>query len=149
MQAFALERADMLESDYADLETVVRGVMEDHPSVQVAYLFGSAATGHQGPMSDIDIAVLIAESPSRKRREGEIHDALSRALRTDRVDFVALADAPPPLSYRVIREGRCVFCRDPKSREAFETDSVMRYLDFKPLRDQAFRTSRKRILGGV
>jgi predicted nucleotidyltransferase len=128
------------------LEAPIRAVLSQYPHVKIGYLFGSACTGRRGPLSDIDIAVLLHDSSSRRASEGDIQDALCRALHTDHVDFVSLADAPSSLSYRVIREGRCVYCSDRKSREAFETATVMRYLDFKPVREQAFRTSRNRIL---
>jgi hypothetical protein len=63
--------------------------------------------------------------------------------------LISLVEAPPPLAYRVVRDGLCVLCRDRKMREAFETRAIMRYLDFKPLRDQAFRRSRQAILENV
>jgi len=128
------------------LEATIRTVLAQHPCVKVGYLFGSACTGRRGPLSDIDVAVLLPESSSRKAMEGDVQDALCRALHTDHVDLVSLTDSPSSLSYRVIREGRCVHCSDSKMRETFETDTVMRYLDFKPVRDQAFGTSRSRIL---
>jgi len=136
----------MLDENDRVHDATIGNVLARYPQVEVGYLFGSACTGHRGPLSDIDIAVLLGYSSSRKACEGELQDALCRVLRTDRVDLVALADAPPTLSYRVIREGRCVYCSDKRSREAFEALTIMRYLDFKPLRDQAFRTSRNRIL---
>ncbi|MDP6525028.1 MAG: nucleotidyltransferase domain-containing protein [Kiritimatiellia bacterium] len=136
----------MLDNSDTSLDEMISSVLAQHPLVKVGYLFGSACTARCGPLSDIDIAVLVDDGSARKACEGEIQDALCRALRTGRVDLVSLSDAPSSLSYRVIREGRCVYCSERKAREAFETDTVMRYLDFKPVREQAFRTSRKRIL---
>ena len=114
------------------LDATIRTVLAQHPHVKIGYLFGSACKGHRSPLSDIDIAVLLRESSSRRSREGDIQDALCRALHRDRVDLVSLAGAPFSLSYRVIREGRCISCSDRKSREAFETDTVMRYLEPPP-----------------
>ncbi len=128
------------------LEAAIRTVLTQHTDVQAGYLFGSAGTGKRGPLSDIDIAVLVEPSASRRSPVGDIQDALCRALRTDDLDLISLAEAPPPVAYRVVRDGRCIYCRDRKAREGFETCAVMRYLDMKPLRDLAFHTSRKRIL---
>lgn len=132
-----------------NLDEAIGAVFVQHAEVDVGYLFGSACTGRRGPLSDIDVAVLLRDASLRPSIEGEIQDALCRALHTDRVDLVSLSDAPSSLAYRVIREGRCIYCNDAKSRESFETDTVMRYLDFKPVRERAFRVSRDRILGSV
>ena len=132
----------MKNGDGNEVTTAIRDVFAKQSSVLVGYLFGSVCTGRRGPLSDIDVAVLLRESPSRAAQEGDIHDALCRALRTDRVDFVSLSSAPPSLSYRIIRDGECVYCADERARENFETSTVMRYLDFKPVREQALRTSR-------
>ena len=128
------------------LDTTIRAVLEPYTDVEAGYLFGSACTGRHGPLSDIDVAVLLHAPSRRTSIEGEVQDDLCRALRTDRVDLVSLVNAPPSLVYHVIRDGRCIYCRNAKARECFETDTVMRYLDFKPFREQAFRDSRDRIL---
>ncbi|MBN1673178.1 MAG: hypothetical protein JXR37_19190 [Kiritimatiellae bacterium] len=48
-----------------------------------------------------------------------------------------------------IRDGTCVLCRDRGIKERFESDTVMRYLDFKPVRDRAFQAARRKILETV
>jgi hypothetical protein len=45
-----------------------------------------------------------------------------------------------------VREGRVLLNRDSVMRERFEVNSVMRYLDFKPLRDRALLATRNAIL---
>ena len=99
-------------------------------------------------MSDVDIAVLL-DPAARDETCGELEDALCRALRTDRVDLVLLNRAPAAPAYRVVRDGRRVICRNARAREAFESDTVMRYLDFKPVRDRAFQVSRAQVLAAV
>ncbi len=132
-----------------DLGRVIADVMEPYKTVSLAYLFGSAATGANGPMSDIDIAVLADRASDGCEVLGLLQDDICRRLKTDRIDLISLAEAPPPLAYRIVRDGQCVLCRDRKVREAFETRAIMRYLDFKPLRDRAFRLSRQAILESV
>lgn len=136
-----------MKSGRGSTETVLEHVAGQFPSAVAVYYFGSAASGHAGPLSDIDVAVLLDESDSARETWGRLRDALCRALRTERVDLILLSETPPPLAYRIIRDGHLVFCRDEKRRQVFETGTVMRYLDFKPLRDQAFRVARSRILG--
>lgn len=131
--------------DRRRVEDALNAIASRCASVEAAYLFGSVARNEAGPLSDVDVAILT-EPAQADQTAGCVQDELCRALKTDRVELVLLHNAPPPLAYRVIRDGRCVFCRDRRAKEAFETRTVMRYLDFKPLRDQAFRTSRDHIL---
>jgi predicted nucleotidyltransferase len=123
------------------VEEALRETVARFPAVLVAYYFGSGAVGRSGPLSDLDIAILLASSATGQT-SGEIEDALCRALRTDRIDLIVLNRAPPPLAYRVVRDGRRIFCRNPAACEAFESHTVMRYLDFKPVRDRAFHVAR-------
>ena len=116
------------------------------PTVVAAYLFGSLARGTAGPRSDVDVGLLVGD-----RREGEAAcertmDALCRRLRTSHVDVVPLADAPLPLRYRVVRDGSLVVCRDAWAVERFVTETVLQYLDFKPLRDRALEIVRDAVL---
>ena len=134
--------------DVGTVEAAIRETAARFPSVWAAYHFGSGAAGCSGPLSDVDIAVLIDPS-ARDETCGEMEDALCRALRTDRVDLVLLNRAPPSLAYRVIRDGRRVICRNARACEAFESDTVMRHLDFQPVRDRAFHVSRAQVLEAV
>lgn len=122
-----------------------RVLIEDGRPV-LGYVFGSVASGRLGPLSDVDVGVLLPKEAEREAVHGEIQDSLCRALRTDRVDLILLDTAPAPLRYRVVRDGKLVLCRDERCRERFESESVLEYLDFKPLRDQMFRTAREAIL---
>ena len=115
------------------------------PDVVAAYLFGSLARGLAGPVSDIDVGLLV----SRVRAQaacGRTMDGLCRRLRTSRIDVVSLRDVSVPLRYRVVRDGALVLCGDAAGLERFVTETVLQYLDFKPLRDRAFELMRERIL---
>ena len=138
----------MTHQDAGTVEAVIRETAARFPSVWTAYHFGSGAAGRSGPLSDVDIAVLL-DPAARDETCGELEDALCRALRTDRVDLVLLNRAPAAPAYRVVRDGRRVICRNARAREAFESDTVMRYLDFKPVRELAFQVSRAQVLEAV
>ena len=139
---------NMTHQDAGTVEAVIRETAARFPSVWVAYHFGSGAAGRSGPLSDVDIAVLL-DPAARDETCGELEDALCRALRTDRVDLVLLNRAPAAPAYRVVRDSRRVICRNARACEAFESDTVMRYLDFKPVRDRAFQVSRAQVLAAV
>lgn len=131
------------------IKKAVQDTLRQFPSITVGFLFGSTAKGATGPLSDVDVAVLLEPSAPVETVAGSLNDALCRALGTDDVDLVILADAPSSLAYRIIRDGRCVLCRDAKAKEHFESKTIMRYLDFKPVRERAFETASRRTLEAV
>jgi len=49
---------------------------------------------------------------------------------------------------RIVRDGRRVVCRDPAACERLTANAVMRYLDFRPVREHAFRVMRDAIMKG-
>ena len=103
--------------------------------VVLAYLFGSQARGQAGPLSDVDIAILLAEGvpeieafEKRLMLMAEIGHQLGR----DIVDMLILNHSPLALAYRVLRDGILLYCLDEAKRIAFTAQIVSMYLDFKP-----------------
>jgi predicted nucleotidyltransferase len=107
--------------------------------VVLAYLFGSHARGEAGPLSDIDIAVLLRETCTRQEAFDlrlEIIGGLMRIIGADDVDVIVLNEAPLALQYRVLRDGRLIFCRDRQAMIEHRARTVSYYLDFKPFLDR-------------
>jgi len=107
------------------------------PEVLVAYLFGSQARGTPTPISDVDFAVLLSEAVPRESYLDyriALTQELTRIFHSDEVQVVILNQAPPLLAYKVIVEGKPLFCRDELARLRFRTDATRRYLDTKALR---------------
>ena len=98
-----------------------------------AWLFGSLARGDAGPLSDVDVGLLCADSLSREARWDLRIELAGHLARVDgpHIDVVILNDAPPLLQDRVLRHGRLLFCHDDRVRVAFESRSLMEYLDFE------------------
>jgi len=124
----------------------IREAAEGEPHVVAAYLFGSLVRDASGPLSDVDVALLIREPGVREVVCDRVLDALTRRLRTSSIDIVSLTEATLPLRYRVVRDGSPVLCRDARAVERFVAETVLQYLDFKVLRDRAFEASRRAIL---
>jgi len=106
--------------------------------VEMAYLFGGAASGRVGPLSDIDIACLLRDSGTEdktKRLDEELRlqGLLTSYLGTDELDLVILNRCPISVAYQVVRTGKIVFCRDESVRMRFFERAVLRYLDFAPV----------------
>ncbi len=100
-------------------------------SVNFAYLFGSIVRGDANDLSDVDIAVMLDESLSKKDMlyvELDLISELTRVLKSDKVDLVLLNDAPLLLKYNIIKNGH-VLKSDEMKRVAFETGVMSRYLD--------------------
>ncbi len=106
--------------------------------VALAYLFGSHATGRAGPLSDVDVAVLLTGRPSARvcfDRRLDIIGGLMSLLRTNDVDVVVLNQAPLALRYQVVRSGILVHCVDRQAAIRFRVETWNLYFDFKPILD--------------
>ena len=105
-------------------------------SVVLAYLFGSQARWQANGLSDINIAVLLTGRPdksqcfeARLKLMGDLMDI----LHANEVDVAILNQSPPVLSYRVLRDGVLLFCRDRDQMIAYRVRVINEYLDFKPV----------------
>ena len=108
-----------------------------HPEIVAIYLFGSKAAGKAGPLSDVDIAVLLDSTKVPPRRYFQIKlrlitEAMEAIHRSD-VDLVLLNEAPPSLAYEVIRSGQLVYERSHDQRVLFEARTMRTCLDMEPL----------------
>ena len=114
----------------------VHAAVERHAeAIACIYLFGSAARGEAGPLSDLDVGIVFAEAVAPQARmeiaaalAGELQE-MSGAL----VDVTILDEAPPALKHGAIRDGRLVFVADEARRVHFEATAIREYLDFRPV----------------
>jgi len=105
--------------------------------VKVAYLFGSYAQGREGPLSDVDIAVLLDERLSKSERFDlmlKLITKISAILgirEADRLDVVVMNDSPLVLNYNIIKDGKIILCKDELTRARFEFETMRRRLDME------------------
>lgn len=105
--------------------------------VVLAYLFGSQAEGTAGPLSDVDIAVLLGpEVPAGRWSDVQLDliGDLTSLFHRDDVDVVILNRASPLLAHRVATQGQVIYEPDPLARTRFEVEALRRYVDTAPLR---------------
>lgn len=98
--------------------------------VAAAYLFGSHARGQAGPLSDIDVALLVKGRPNLSRLLELV--GIVMEIFGDTVDVGILNELPLPVQYRVISYGKLLYVGDDLERSRQEAKIIDEYLDCKP-----------------
>jgi len=118
-----------------DLEQrLVEFFQADPHGAAAVYLFGSVARGTAGSDSDVDVAILLTDTPPATfdaqpyGLEGELERHLGR-----RVEVIVLNHAPGDLRGRVLRDGRLVLDRDRSARIRFEVRTRNEVFDLEPI----------------
>lgn len=111
-------------------------IFKDYPYIAAAYLFGSYATDKKGPMSDVDIAVLLKE-PCPEGREllhkmNYLSYQLEDALQAGEVDLIELNKQGLIFQHNVLRTGKLIYDADPVFRIGFTAKVISNYCDFEP-----------------
>lgn len=115
-------RKEVLEN----LKTLFKG----EEQVLVAYLFGSQVRNIQTLQSDIDIAVLLSETPQKLLGYYlYLVNRLSKLLGNN-VDLIILNTSPPLLKFQVIKYGKVIYSQNEEVRIKFETKAQSEFLDF-------------------
>ena len=100
--------------------------------IVLLYLHGAHARGTQGPLSDLDIAVLLEEAVAQERESSlDILLSLQALCGREDVDLVVLNTAGPIIRSRIVRSGRLVYARSERDRVIFEAAAIKEALDFQ------------------
>jgi predicted nucleotidyltransferase len=121
----------MAENNYENLKFFLK----DYPQIKLAYLFGSKASGEEGPLSDYDFAFYLDEKDEKKMfgLKFALMDELGRFLKSDKVDVVILNLVEgPELKYNIIKEGRLIYEVEP-FRVIVEPKILNEYFDFRQI----------------
>jgi len=95
-----------------------------------AYLFGSLARKKAGPLSDVDIAVYLAEKVSFAEKKLETLGNLVNILNTDEIDLVVLNRSPLALRMKILENKRVIVDEAPLIRHRYESLTMRQYFDF-------------------
>jgi predicted nucleotidyltransferase len=123
----------MREIDIKEISVTFR----PYPFIVAAYQFGSTIRGGEGPLSDLDIAILVRDEQTPLavdllRVELLLAYELQKQLHVQQVDLITLNRQRLPLQYAILRTGRLIFETDPKYRIRFVQKVIQDYLDFQP-----------------
>jgi hypothetical protein len=113
----------------------LKSIFKDYPYIASAYLFGSQASGKTGPMSDIDIAILLKDNAPKGRELIHAEDYLAykieTALQAKVVDLIELNRQKLIFVHNVLRTGKLIYDADPDFRIKFVTKVISDYCDFE------------------
>jgi predicted nucleotidyltransferase len=119
--------------------------------VVVSYIFGSYFTKKVSQRSDIDIAVLLRDSITKKDygniKLGIINDLIG-LLSFDRIDVIILNIASPLLSHEIIKKGILLFSKNEVRRIEYIAKATTHYLDTIYLRKVQDRILHEKIRSG-
>ncbi len=96
-------------------------------------LFGSQATGHTHPKSDIDIG-FIARKEIDYHESYDINRAIARVFNNTEIEEVNLENVSPELKKRVAEEGILLYEENSSVFDLFKIHAFRSYVDTKPLR---------------
>ena len=102
----------------------------NNPKTVFAYLFGGLAKRAPSPLSDVDIAVYLADNLYFKDDKLNILGNLMNILQTDEIDLIILNAASLPMIINVLKNKRIIVDKDPFARHIFESLSMRKYFDF-------------------
>lgn len=109
-------------------------ILRVQPGLAAAYLYGSALRSPRH--RDVDIALLYRFSAPRPsdRQLAQTALALDKAFGSE-TDLQILSELPDPVCFRVIGEGARFLTLDPLTAVRFQSETLIRFLDFKPAYD--------------
>ena len=94
----------------ATVQAAIGQVLARHPSIVVAILFGSLATGRNRNDSDLDLAV-ASTTPLDPQTRLQLIEELAVGLGRP-VDLIDLAQTHGPLLQQILTKGRLLTCTD-------------------------------------
>ena len=127
-----------------ELSRRLRTLFSEEEAVRLGYVFGSQVDGNAGPLSDLDVAVLVTDgcwSDVTACQARLAHEIRARVA-IDDIDLVFLNKAPIELAYHVIADGKRTYETDRATRIDYEAYVLERYGDFLPV----LRAQREQIL---
>ncbi len=131
-----------------ELAHTLAAVVAAEPAIDVAYLFGSRASGQPRLNSDVDLAVAYArqlDGAAREAARRRLVVALADALGSlgETADIVDLERSGTTVAFRAIHDGRLLIARHAQRRVELEARIARRYDDEAPYR-KLFRQAARR-----
>ncbi len=121
-------------------------MLEAGPPLRLAVLFGSYASGRAHPKSDIDIAILPADSTLSLGHELALAAELSRSLGRE-VDLVRIDRASTLVRWEIARHGVLVLAEPAWEWVRFRANTASEHADIEEALGRAAELLRQRLAG--
>jgi len=112
------------------MKTDISEILNQHSTVQFAYLFGSYAKGTQNDSSDVDIAVYLSDTSLDARLS--LHHALEKGVKKE-IDLLVLNEVKNIYLLESIL-GKGLVLKEHSDRAYFEVQKNHEIIDFKNFR---------------
>jgi len=120
-------------------------------NIRFALLYGSAARGKMGPLSDLDTAVFFTPDLNEQKMAEEqltITCDLMKLCRLNNIDVTILNLSSPFLTYQVFKYGTVLKCSSEKEFYSFKAKTLGRYQDIKPMYELYAKAAMERLQRG-
>jgi len=110
--------------------------------VLLALVFGSVARGDNSSISDIDIGLFFSPNTTKKERFDSIliiSSKIQRILKKNEIDIVAINDAPSRLKFKIMTEGKIIYCEDMELFYNLKEKAMLEYFDFQYVEQQIIK----------
>ena len=105
--------------------------VERNRFIYAAYLFGSAASGTMGPISDVDVAFYLKTGKKSHKEELALQTECITLFKPFDVDVVVMNKATNLMNYNIISKGKLVHSNNENERIMFEAGILHEYLDLE------------------
>lgn len=114
----------------------LKAIFAEYSFIAAVYFFGSAVSGRSGPMSDVDMALLLKSGAPAGKDLIHVEDYLAyriaKALDVREVDVVNLNKQGLVFQHQVLKSGRLIYEADSAFRVAFTARVISNFCDFEP-----------------
>lgn len=117
----------------------LQATLQQFPSITLAIVFGSLATGRESAQSDLDIAVR-GDRAIDVRLKMQLIDALAKAVGRP-VDLIDLSTAGQPLLGEILKHGIRIHGKDERYAELI-MKNLLEQADFLPYRNRILKQRR-------
>lgn len=114
------------------------GLFREYSYIIAVYQFGSTVRGKAGPLSDLDLALLLDDSAPTGAALARIESLLSYKIQRSlgdcglEIDLVSLNGRSLVFQHTVLRTGKVIYDANPEARRHYEWRITQAYLSFEP-----------------
>jgi predicted nucleotidyltransferase len=126
-------RYKKLPKNIIDLLPQAAEYLKARHDVEFAYLFGGLAAREPSPLSDVDIAVYLAEDTDVVESKLAILEKLADILHTEEIDLVVLNKSSLPICMNILKNHRILVDKKPVVRHSYQSIIMRKYFDYSRL----------------